>query len=261
MDGESNKESKSLKYSIADLVVEDTDGNKYIVEIERAFTPNFMHKACFNSSRLIVDSISGNQDYTTINKIFHISLLYFYMKNMEKPMYHGQTIIHEIDIAHPVDMRIANQGLVTYEQHNIFTEYFFISVPLFNDVVNSEMTEWLYVMKHSDIREDFKSPYMKKVAERLSVLKMSTEERNAYFHYLKEAVQAQDTLTAAKLEGEQIGREKGKIEGEKIGREKGKLEGKLEESITIARNMLQKGLDINLIVEITGLSRVEVETL
>jgi predicted transposase/invertase (TIGR01784 family) len=270
LDGESNKESKALKHSIADLVVEDVDGNKYIVEIERAFTPNFMHKACFNSSRLIVDSISGNQDYTTIKKVFHISLLYFYTKNMEKPMYHGQTIIHEIDTAHPIDMRIANQGLVVYEHHNVFPEYFFISVPLFNDVVNSELTEWLYVMKHSDIGKDFKSPYMQKVAERLSVLKMDTEERNAYFHYLKEAVQAQDTLTSAKLEGEQIGIEKGKVEGEKIGIEKGKIEGKIEgekigiekgekigiekEKMQIAQNMLQLGLPLDTIAAVTGLS-------
>ena len=77
LDTESNKEELELKKSIADLVVEDADGNKYIVEIERAYTPNFMHKACFNSSRLVVDGIYGSQDYTTIKKIFHISLLYF----------------------------------------------------------------------------------------------------------------------------------------------------------------------------------------
>jgi predicted transposase YdaD len=167
-------------------------------------------------------------------------------------------------------MRIANQGLVVYEHHNVFPEYFFISVPLFNDVVNSELTEWLYVMKHSDIGKDFKSPYMQKVAERLSVLKMDTEERNAYFHYLKEAVQAQDTLTSAKLEGEQIGIEKGKVEGEKIGIEKGKIEGKIEgekigiekgekigiekEKMQIAQNMLQLGLPLDTIAAVTGLS-------
>ena len=72
LDTESNKEELEMKKSIADLVVEDAEGNKYIVEIERAYTPNFMHKACFNSSRLVVDGIYGSQDYTTIKKIFHI---------------------------------------------------------------------------------------------------------------------------------------------------------------------------------------------
>ncbi|WP_339043805.1 PD-(D/E)XK nuclease family transposase [Cardinium endosymbiont of Tipula unca] len=222
LDGESNKETAELKRSIADLVVEDEDGNKYIVEIERTLTANFMHKACFNTSRLVVDSIYGNQNYTAIKKVFHISLLYFSKKEMNKPIYHGKTIIHEIDTENPIDMRIANQGFVVYEHHNVFPEYFFISVLSFNGVINNELDEWLYVMKHSDTREDFKSLYMKKVAERLSILKMSTEERNAYYYYVKEAMQAQDMLTAAKIQGKEEGREEGKIQGEKIGIEKGK---------------------------------------
>ena len=73
LESESNREEKDLKYSIADMIVEDMEGNKYIVEIERSYVRYFMHKACFNSSRLIVDSISGNQNYTSIKKIFHIS--------------------------------------------------------------------------------------------------------------------------------------------------------------------------------------------
>src|SRR5438445_82308 len=57
LETESNKELKDLKRSVADLVVEDTQGKKYIVEIERSFTTKFMHKACYNSSRLIVDNL------------------------------------------------------------------------------------------------------------------------------------------------------------------------------------------------------------
>lgn len=234
LESESNKESLELKKSIADLVVEDADGNKYIVEIERAYTPNFMHKACFNSSRLVIDGIYGNQDYTAIKKVFHISLLYFTIKQMLKPIYHGKTIIHEVDTAHPVDVRIANQGLVMFDSPNIFPEYFFISVPMFDDVINGEIDEWLYVMKHSDTKENFKSPYMKKVAERLAVLKMNTDERNTYFHYLKEAVHSQDILSAAEAKGEAKGVEK------------------------TALNMIKQKLDTELIASVTGLSSEDI---
>jgi predicted transposase/invertase (TIGR01784 family) len=234
LESESNKESLELKKSIADLVVEDAEGNKYIVEIERAYTPNFMHKACFNSSRLVIDGIYGNQDYTSIKKVFHISLLYFTTKQMQRPIYHGKTIIHEVDTAHPVDVRIANQGLIMFDTPNIFPEYFFISVPMFDDVIHGEIDEWLYVMKHSDTKEGFKSPYMKKVAERLTVLKMNTDERNTYFYYLKEAVHSQDILTAAEA--------KGKVKG-------------IEQS---ALNMLKQKLDTKLITSVTGLSEDDI---
>jgi predicted transposase/invertase (TIGR01784 family) len=242
LDSESNKEELEMKKSIADLVVEDAEGNKYIVEIERAYTPNFMHKACFNSSRLVVDGIYGNQDYTTIKKIFHISLLYFSTKEMHKPIYHGKTIIHEVDTKHPVDVTIANEGLIIFNTPNVFPEYFFISVPMFDDVINSEIDEWLYVMKHSEIRQGFKSPYMTKVAERLSVIKMSSEERNEYIYYQKQSVHSQDILSAAEAKGEA----------------KGKAEGKAERDIEIAKNLLSQNVDVNTISIATGLTLEEI---
>jgi len=238
LDTESNKEGLEMKKSIADLVVEDGEGNKYIVEIERAYTPNFMHKACFNSSRLVVDGIYGNQDYTTIKKIFHISLLYFSTKEMQKPVYHGKTIVHEVDTKHPVNVSIANEGLVIFNTPNVFPEYFFISVPMFDDVINSEIDEWLYVMKHSEIKQGFKSPYMAKVAERLSVIKMSSEERNEYIYYQKQSVHSQDILNAARAEGEAKGEAKG-----------------IKKT---ALNMLKQKLDDKLISSVTGLSLEEI---
>jgi PD-(D/E)XK nuclease family transposase len=91
------KNLKELKSSIADLVVEDDTGNKYIVEIDRSYTSLFLHKACFNSSRLIVDYISSNDDYSTIKKIIHINLLYFPFGNIKAPLHYGKTVFHEID--------------------------------------------------------------------------------------------------------------------------------------------------------------------
>ena len=245
LDCESNKEELDLKRSIADLIVEDEQGNKYIVEIERSYTPNFMHKACFNSSRIVVDGIYGNQDYTTIKKVFHISLLYFSTKEMQKPIYHGKTIIHEIDTQHPVDIKIANEGMIIFNTPNIFPKYFFISVPMFDDVINAEIDEWLYVMKHSDTKKDFKSPYMNKVAERLAVIKMSAAERNEYIHYQKQSVHSQDVLHAATA--------KGKAEG--------KAEGESNKAIEIAKNLLRQNIDIQIISTSTGLSINEIKQL
>ena len=237
IESESNKEVSYLKKSIADLVVQDEDDNKYIVEIEREPTRNFLHKAHFNTSRLVIDSISGNQDYTTIKKVFHISLLYFTPPGMKKPISHGKTIIHEIDTAAPVQMRIANQGLVMFEQKNVFPEYFFISIPQFDDLITQEMDEWLYMMKHAEVRSDFKSPYMKQVSERLAVLKMADAERVAYFRYLKEIVHSEDALLTAKAEGLLKGKKEGIKEGIKEGMEKGIAKGK----IALLNQLLEKG--------------------
>jgi predicted transposase YdaD len=120
---------------------------------------------------------------------------------------------------------------------------------MFDDVINSEIDEWLYVMKHSEIRQGFKSPYMKKVAERLSVIKMSSEERNEYIYYQKQSVHSQDILSAAEAKGEA----RGKLEG--------KAEGRAEAIEKTAINMLKEKIDDKLISSVTGYSLEDISKL
>ena len=53
----------------------------------------------------------------------------------------------------------------------------------------------------------------------------------------------------------------GCIEGEKKGREEGREQGALKERIENARKMKQLGVDVQLIVQITGLSLEEIDVI
>ena len=57
------------------------------------------------------------------------------------------------------------------------------------------------------------------------------------------------------------GREEGREEGLKEGREKGRAEGVKQNSFDIAQRMLEKGIDIETISELTGLTAEEVSRL
>lgn len=241
LDGESNKESRYLKRSIADVIVEDEQGNNYIVEIDRAYTDLFLNKAVFNTSRLIVDNLGANQDYLQIKKVFHINLLYFPFENTKAPLHHGKVIFHEIDHTHPVDVHLIDRGMHTFDAHNIFPEYFIVSIPLFDDVIKEEIDEWLYLMKHSEVKEDFKSPYMQKVAQRLSILKMTNQEREIYDSYVMDSMKGRDYIISAEARGE--------ARGEVRGIEK------------TAVNMLKQKIDNKLIASVTGFSLEEIAKL
>jgi predicted transposase/invertase (TIGR01784 family) len=62
-------------------------------------------------------------------------------------------------------------------------------------------------------------------------------------------------------EGKLEGRFEGKLEGRLEGRLEGKLEGRLEGKQEIAKAMLTKGLEVNFIAEVTGLSIDDIEQL
>ena len=62
-------------------------------------------------------------------------------------------------------------------------------------------------------------------------------------------------------EGLKVGREKGLEEGHKKGHKEGKEEGAKQKSFDIAKRMLEKGIDIETISELTGLTAEEVSML
>ena len=96
-------------------------------------------------------------------------------------------------------------------------------------------------MKHSEVKEDFKSPYMQKVAQRLSILKMTNQEREVYDTYVMDSMKGRDYIISAEARGEAKGEEKKAIE--------------------IAKAMLLDGDVIEKIAKITGLTIKQIEKL
>jgi predicted transposase/invertase (TIGR01784 family) len=244
LDTESNKEDRKSKRSLADLIVKDEQNRKYIIEIERQVKESFIHKACFNTSRLIIDHLAEKMDYTEIVKVFHISLLYFPVGN--GAIHHGQTIIRELETQDKLTVHIRDPETneIICDATNILPEYFFISIPLFNDRLEKEIDDWLYVLKYDDIPATFHSPYMQRVADKLSILKMTPEEREGYSYYLKQIYNDRDEFRAAIAKCRE--------------EERKKYEEKIK---NMARMMLSKGLSVEDIREATGFSEEEIKSL
>ncbi len=190
---ESDKEDPLTKKSLADMIVEDSDHQRYVIEIERNLKEGFVHKSCFNTSRLIVDNLGQEADYMNIVKVIHVSLLYFDMEDTGA-IYHGKTIIHDIDKNHPLKMSF-KQGdtLENMTASSVFPEYFYIFIPSFDDKIQKDIDEWLYVMKHDDIpHNNHPSAYMAAVEEKLNFLKMTKVERDHYLAYQKDIIDSKD---------------------------------------------------------------------
>ncbi|MCC2626349.1 MAG: hypothetical protein K0R14_2222 [Burkholderiales bacterium] len=233
LETESNKDEKRGKRILADMVVEDTDGVQYIIEIERNEKYNFMHKACFSSSRVIVDSIGQGQDYLKIVKVIHISLLYFDIGGSS--LYHGKTIVRDVNSSERLNLHLKRENGSTYDVTDILPEYFLISIPAFHDEIHRSIDEWLYMMKHEAIKDDFKEKYIKLAAERLNFLKMTLEEQANYMRYKLEMIDVREEFHTQFI--------------------KGKAEGKAEGKLEMAKAMLLKGIPADVVASISGLSQ------
>jgi predicted transposase/invertase (TIGR01784 family) len=104
-------------------------------------------------------------------------------------------------------------------------------------------------MKYDKVPKTFHSPYMQQVSEKLSILKMSQEERASYSYYQKKLYNDRDELQAAEIRGV----EKGKAEG--------KEEGKAEERKAIALEMLADNEPDEKIIKYSKLTSEELRDL
>ena len=104
-------------------------------------------------------------------------------------------------------------------------------------------------MKYDEVPQNYHSPYMKQVAEKLSILKMTPEERSNYSYYQKKLYNDRDELQAAEARG----KKEGVAEGEARGEEK--------KAIAMAKKMLLKNKSIDEIVEFTDLTKEQIEKL
>ena len=96
-------------------------------------------------------------------------------------------------------------------------------------------------MKYDEVPKNYHSPYMAQVADKLSILKMTKDERNNYSYYQKILYNDRDELQAAEARGE--------------------ARGKSDREVEIAKKLLDKNNSSEDVSDITGLSISAIEKL
>lgn len=94
-----------------------------------------------------------------------------------------------------------------------------------------------------------------------AIARFSPTELREYEDSLKAYRDIKNSLDTAKEEGRAEGREEGRAEGREEGRAEGREEGRAEGIAMVAKMMYAKGMDIEVIASMTGLSTDEVENL
>ena len=137
------------------------------------------------------------------------------------------------------------------------------------DKTDEELTslsdKWMYVLKnlsHLDNRPpSLREKIFTKLFNAAAIARFSPTELREYEDSLKAYRDIKNSLDTAKEEGRAEGREEGRAEGREEGRAEGREEGRAEGIAMVAKMMYAKGMDIDVIASMTGLSTDEVESL
>lgn len=250
LESESNQLSAEDKFNRVDIKARNSKDEIIIIEIQNTRELYYLERILYGVAKAITEHISLGETYYKVKKIYSISVLYFDIGKGNDYLYYGQNHFVGVHTGDHLQVNVKERdAIVSRMPAEIFPEYVLIRVNEFDKVAVTPLEEWMKYLKDATIRPDTTAPGLSEAREKLKYFSMPPKERMAYDEHLSAVMIQNDVLDSAKLEG--------KIEG----RAEGRAEGRDEERFSIARNMKQLGIPVDVIVKSTGLTSGEIETL
>jgi predicted transposase/invertase (TIGR01784 family) len=251
LESESNKNSVDDKYNRLDIKVKNSNDEIVLIEIQYNRELDYLQRILYNTSKTIIEHIKEGEAYSKITKVISINILYFDLGKGDDYIYKGTTSFIGLHNHSVLTLDKGQAELYKTEKiENIYPEYYLIKVKNFNDVAKDTLDQWIYFLKNEEVKDTFNAQGLEKAKEILDYLTCSEQERQDYEAYKEslhyQASMFESTYVAGRIEGEQIGIQ--------IGMEKGEQKSKID----IAKSMLEKGLALSIIIEITGLTEEQI---
>jgi len=223
--------------AIYDLYCENENGEKFIVELQKARQNHFKDRSIFYSTFAIQNqAIKGDWNYE-LKAVYTIGILDFIFDKTEKT----KNDISEKQIENLDDNKIVTTvKLLDVETNKVFYDklsFIYIEVPKFKlklEEIKTHFEKWLYAFKFLHQLQkrppELQEAVFNKLFETAEISKLSVPEYTEYEHSLKSHRDYKNTIDCAKEEGKE------------------------EKSLIIATNMLNKGITLEVIAECVELN-------
>ena len=218
--------------AIFDVYCENENGEKFIVEMQNAYQRYFKDRSLFYSTFPIREQAPKGADWNfKLDHVYTVALLNFDL---------SEEAFDKDDINHDV-------GLLDKKTHKVFNDklsFKYVEIAKFDKTEDELVTlydKWLYVLKNLSRLDErpaaLKEKVFTKLFEEAEIAKFTPTELKEYEDSLKAYRDVKNSIDTA-LE-----------------------KGREEKAIQIAKKMLAAGMDIDTIINMTDLSKDEIEKL
>ncbi len=235
LESESNQDTEGDKYNRVDILTQNSKNELIIVEIQNAYEIDYFQRMAYGAAKVLAENLTLGQKYTEVKKIISINIVYFDLGQGEDYIYQGETVFHGLrkqDVLVLSDKQ--KQVFLKKTVSDIFPEYYLIKVNQFNDVAIDGLDEWIYFLKNSEVRDDFKAKGLREAGQVLDMMRLDPDDRYSYNRYLDSLHVKASEMFSLQLEAE-----------DRV---------TLAETTRVAKNAILKGLDDGFISELTQLN-------
>jgi predicted transposase/invertase (TIGR01784 family) len=273
LESEGNQQYDEDKFNRVDILTQNSKNEFVIIEIQNTYEIDYFHRMIYGTSKVMTENLALGQPYSEIKKIISINIVYFDLGQGKDYVYKGTTNfegLHQKDV-----LQLSAKQKETFTKQNvsdIFPEYYIIKVNQFNDIAKDTLDEWIYFLKNSEVKDEFKAKGLTEAKEVLDIMQLDQEQRygyNRYMDYLhykaSEAytlkIETEEKIKEAVEKATKETEEKVRKETEEKVRKETEEKTKLNEKIEIAKNAILEGAGNEFIAKITGLTIEQIEAL
>jgi len=242
LESESNQETENDKYNRVDILTQNSKNELIIVEIQNTYEIDFFHQMIYGTSKALIENISLGQPYSEIKKVISINIVYFDLGQGKDYIYKGKTNFEGLHEKDTLQLSIQQKQTFTKKEiSDFFPEYYIIKVNKFNDIAKDTLDEWVYFLKNSEVKDEFKAKGLAEAKEVLDIMRLDKEQQYGYNRYLDYLHYKASEILSLRLVAEDKVRQ--------------------DRNVEIAKNFIVMGLDNITIAKGTGLTVEQIEHL
>ena len=185
LESESNQETDDDKFNRVDILTQNSKNELVIIEIQSTYEIDYFHRMAYGVSKSISENLKKRQKYAEIKKVISINIVYFDLGQGQDYIYKGKTDfigLHQKDL-----LGLSDKQRVTFLKENvsdIFPEFYLLKVNQFNDIAKDTLDEWVYFLKNSEVKDEFKAKGLKEAGEVLDIMRLEKEDEYGYNRYM-----------------------------------------------------------------------------
>jgi predicted transposase/invertase (TIGR01784 family) len=238
LESESNQDDEENKYNRVDILTQNSKNELVIIEIQNTYEIDYFHRMVYGTSKALAEHLSLGQEYSEIKKIISVNVVYFDLGQGIDYLYKGRTNFEGFHEKDTLQLSLQQkQAFLKKEVADIFPEYYLIKVNQFDDIAKDTLDEWIYFLKNSEVKDNFKAKGLAEAKEILDIMRLSKEGQYGYNRYL-------DSLHLKASEAFSL-----------------RIQAEENIKIEIAKKSIKRGFYNETIAEITDLSVEQIEQL
>lgn len=242
LESESNQETDEDKYNRVDILTQNSKNELVIIEIQNTYEIDYFHRMVYGTSKVLVENLNLGQPYAQIKKVISVNIVYFDLGQGKDYVYKGSINfqgLHEKD-----ELLLSNKQREAFSKQNvsdIFPEYYVIKVNQFNDIAQDTLDEWVYFLKNSEVKDEFRAKGLVEAKEVLDIMRLDREQQYGYNRYLDYLHLKASEVLSLKMEAE-----------DKVRHQK---------AIEMAKKAIKRGFDNETIADLIDLTIEQIEQL